>query len=188
MTFFVRRSDGSQFPCRGVDCPLGPDYCAPTGGCRYRSSAEEAREANAKTWDGGAWAREKMPWVPPPISGTPPSPQTTQLAMSGIMDIVFDECRELRKAGQLEYAGKDKPAFANFERVAADLDLSREKVLWIFAMKHRDGIANYLNGHQSQREDVRGRINDLITYLVLLRGMLDEGSQNIKPTGGTFSS
>ena len=178
---------GGRLACRGGRC-THLTSCRTLGHCQYGSRAEEAREANAKTWDGRVGAVEKMLWVPPPISGTPPSPQTTQLAMFGIMEIVFDECRELRKAGQLEYAGKDKPAFSNFERVAADLNISREKVLWIFAMKHRDGIANYLNGHQSQREDVRGRINDLITYLVLLRGMLDEGSQNIKPTGGTFSS
>lgn len=94
--------------------------------------------------------------------------------MQLVMEKVFEECRQLRGAGQLEYAHRGENAFANFERTGKDVDLSREKVLWVFAMKHRDGIASYLKGHTSQREDVRGRINDLIVYLVLLRGMLDE--------------
>jgi hypothetical protein len=96
--------------------------------------------------------------------------------MAVVMETVFRECQELRKAGQMEYAGKDQPAFANFERLATDTGVSREQVLWVYAMKHRDGIANFLKGHRSQREDVRGRINDLIVYLCLLRGMLDEGT------------
>lgn len=106
----------------------------------------------------------------------------TQEQMSKIMDQVFEECRGLRAAGQLEYAHKDQDAFANFERTGNDLNLPRETILWIFAMKHRDGIAAYLKGHKSQREDVRGRINDLIVYLVLLRGMIDDtANSNTRP-------
>lgn len=94
--------------------------------------------------------------------------------MAEVMEIVFDECRRLRSAGQKEYAHNDETPFANFERAGADLNLDRKMVLWIFAMKHRDGIASFLKGHRSQREDIRGRINDLIVYLVLLRGMIEE--------------
>ena len=103
----------------------------------------------------------------------------TRFDMMVLMDKVFsEEINALREDGQKEYARGDEntSAFANFERVAADLDIPREKVLWVYAMKHKDGIASHLNGHTSQREDVRGRINDLIVYLFLLRGMLDEGS------------
>lgn len=98
-----------------------------------------------------------------------------QRVFAEYMREVFEhEIMTLRKAGQEEYAHDGNSAFANFERTAADLGLDREMVLWVFAMKHRDGIAAYLKGHKSQREDVRGRINDLIVYLFLLRGMLDE--------------
>lgn len=107
----------------------------------------------------------------------------TQEQMRSIMENVFEECRELRGAGQLEYAHKNENAFANFERAGKDLDLPREKVLWVFAMKHRDGIASYLKGHTSQREDVRGRINDLIVYLVLLRGMIEDQANALTPHG-----
>ena len=98
----------------------------------------------------------------------------TQEEMVHVMSDVFNECQMLRNAGQKEYAHKVSNAFANFERAADDLDMDRKKILWVFAMKHRDGIASYLQGHTSQRENVRGRINDLIVYLCLLRGMIDE--------------
>lgn len=90
------------------------------------------------------------------------------------MTTVFDECHKLRGHGQAEYAHKDENAFANFERVGERLNISREKVLMVYTEKHWDGIASYVNGHKSQREDVRGRINDMIVYLCLLRGMVEE--------------
>lgn len=102
----------------------------------------------------------------------------TQAEMAEVMDQVFKECHELRDAGQKEYAGEDADAFANFQRLADDMDINRKKILWVYAMKHRDGIANFLRGHKSQREDVRGRINDLIVYLCLLRGMIEEEDPN----------
>jgi hypothetical protein len=111
----------------------------------------------------------------------------TRKQMAAVMDKVFDECMALRDAGQKEYAHDEDNAFANFERVAKDLGIPREKVLWIFAMKHRDGIVAHINGHTSQRENVRGRINDLIVYLCLLRAMLDENEAPARsfmvPTG-----
>lgn len=98
----------------------------------------------------------------------------TMAEMENVMQRVFDECNQLRNAGQKEYAHDTKNAFANFERLATDLDIDRKLVLWVYAMKHRDGITSYIQGHKSQRENVRGRINDLIVYLCLLRGMIDE--------------
>lgn len=94
--------------------------------------------------------------------------------MQSVMDKVFDECRALRTAGQQEYAHRDENAFANFERVAERLGLDRKQVLLVYVEKHLDGIHSFVQGHRSQREDVRGRINDLITYACLLRGMIEE--------------
>ena len=49
----------------------------------------------------------------------------------------------------------------------------------VYLLKHIDGISSYVNGHKSQREDVRGRITDAIVYLCLLWGMVeDESKQN----------
>lgn len=94
-----------------------------------------------------------------------------------IMETVFAECVDLRRAGQKEYAaGSDSP-FANFERIASECDIPRELVLYIYLKKHMDGIRAWINGHRSQREDVRGRINDAIVYLNLLRGMVEDEPQ-----------
>ena len=43
-----------------------------------------------------------------------------------------------------------------------------------YLLKHIDGIMSYCKGHKSQREDVRGRIVDVIVYLTLLWGMIDQ--------------
>ncbi len=89
----------------------------------------------------------------------------------------------MREAGQKEYARKTSNAFANFERVAEHIESSREKVLMVYLLKHIDGISSFVNGHKSQREDVRGRITDAIVYLCLLWGMVEEGeseSRNVK--------
>jgi hypothetical protein len=93
--------------------------------------------------------------------------------MEAVMERVFDEIRAVRAAGQKEYAHDEDNAFANFQRAGADLGLDQKEVLWIFAMKHRDGVASYIKGHRSQREDVRGRVMDLIMYLILLWGMVE---------------
>jgi len=101
----------------------------------------------------------------------------TQGDMANLMTEIFGECNKFRAAGQKEYAHDEDNAFANFERLAKDLGMDRKMILWVYAMKHRDGIAAYIKGHKSQREDVRGRINDLIVYLCLLRGMIDEETE-----------
>ena len=98
----------------------------------------------------------------------------TREQMAAVMETMFSEERETREAGQKEYAHAADNAFRNFEGLAAELKLDRKMVLWIYLRKHLDGILAYLNGHKSQREDVRGRIKDARVYLALLRGMIDE--------------
>ena len=79
-----------------------------------------------------------------------------------------------RDAGQKEYAQDEDNVFANFERISNLLEISREKVLMVYLLKHIDGISAYTKGHQSQREDVTGRITDAIVYLCLLWGMIED--------------
>lgn len=98
----------------------------------------------------------------------------TRQDVANLMKKVFDDCQQTREAGQKEYAHDEQNALANFERLEFDLKISREKVLWVYMKKHLDGILSYLNGHKSQREDVRGRIKDVIVYLILLWAMIDD--------------
>jgi len=92
---------------------------------------------------------------------------------------IIDEVKETRNDGQKEYAHSEINVFANFERTARQLNTTRDKVLMTFLMKHMDGIVAHINGHTSQREDIRGRIKDAIVYLTLYWAMV-EGEMGVK--------
>ena len=81
---------------------------------------------------------------------------------------------DMREAGQREYAQDVDEIFANFHRIAEDMSIDRKKVLMVYMLKHIDGINAFVKGHDSQREDVTGRITDCIVYLMLLWGMIKE--------------
>lgn len=101
----------------------------------------------------------------------------TKNQIATLMEETFQAMRDLREAGQAEYAHSEENAFANFERIAERTGISRETCLNIFLQKHLDGIAAHINGHTSQREDVSGRIHDALVYLILLKGMLLENQE-----------
>jgi hypothetical protein len=107
-----------------------------------------------------------------------PVRKVTRQKAAHTMETVFEECRALRAAGQKEYAHLEENALRNFESCGEDLDISPEKSLWVLAKKHIDGITGWIKGHRSQRESVKGRINDLIVYLCLLRCMVDQIEEN----------
>lgn len=91
-----------------------------------------------------------------------------------VMAKVVNEINSLREAGQKEYVHDEDRPFRNFEDNGAKVGIPREKAWWLMASKHIDGIVAWINGHRSQRENVRGRINDLIVFLILLRAMVEE--------------
>jgi len=99
--------------------------------------------------------------------------------MSKLMDAILKEVTVTRDSGQKEYAHDDNDVFANFNRIANLLEEDRKKVLMTYMLKHVDGIAAYVKGHESQREDVTGRITDCIVYLMLLWGMIEEENGTI---------
>lgn len=94
--------------------------------------------------------------------------------MHSLMDDIIEAVMTIRDAGQKEYAHDESDVFANFNRVAALLEEDRKKVLMTYMLKHVDGIAAYVKGYKSQREDVTGRITDCMVYLMLLWGMIEE--------------
>ena len=91
--------------------------------------------------------------------------------------LIIDDVKRTRDSGQKEYAHTEDNVFANFERVADSLDISKEQALMVYLMKHMDGINAWIKGHKSQREDVRGRIKDAIVYLCLLWGMSEHNAR-----------
>ncbi len=100
----------------------------------------------------------------------------TREQFAALLNEIQDAECAVRVAGQKEYAHDNDNAFANFERIGRQLGIAREKILWVYLIKHMDGILAYLNGHKSQREDIRGRIKDARMYLALLWGMIEEGT------------
>ena len=102
----------------------------------------------------------------------------THKEMHTLMDKILNEVASIRDEGQKEYAHDDNDVFANFNRVGNLLKIDKKKVLMTYALKHVDGIAAFVKGHKSQREDVTGRITDCIVYLMLLWGMIEEEEQD----------
>ena len=93
--------------------------------------------------------------------------------MLGQIKQIFNKVTTMHVEGQKEYAMDEDNVFANFDRVASSLEISREQALMTYLLKHIDGISSYIKGHKSQREDVSGRITDAIVYLFLLWAMVD---------------
>ena len=93
--------------------------------------------------------------------------------MLDLIDNIFDHVTNMHTNGQKEYAMNEDSVFANFERIAEQTGQDKKMILWIYLMKHIDGIASHIKGHRSQREDVRGRLTDAIVYLCILWGMIE---------------
>jgi hypothetical protein len=92
--------------------------------------------------------------------------------MMQMVEETFGEIKRLKTAGNAEYEDGKANALSYFDELGRDLDIPREKVLWILSKKHVKGILAHIRGHKSQREPVEGRIHDLIVYLIILKGML----------------
>tara|TARA_R100001530_G_scaffold36375_1_gene28285 strand:- start:480 stop:770 length:291 start_codon:yes stop_codon:yes gene_type:complete len=90
------------------------------------------------------------------------------------MKKIIKEITSTRDAGQNEYARDCENVFANFERVASFVGVSREKALLTYMIKHVDGLCAYADGHRSQREEITGRLTDIMVYCVLMWGMVED--------------
>lgn len=94
-----------------------------------------------------------------------------------VCEQMFKEVRVMRDTKGKEYA-RSKDRFDNFNRLARDLKVSREQILWVYTSKHLDGIVSYINnGCTFSGEHIHGRIKDVITYLLLLDGMIVENDR-----------
>ena len=102
--------------------------------------------------------------------------------MNALMRRIDNLVNQTRDDGQDEYARDFDNVFANFERVASFIGVSREKVLLTYMIKHIDGLCAYADGHESQREDVRGRLTDIQVYCRLFWGMVEDNLENNRIT------
>ncbi len=98
----------------------------------------------------------------------------TKGKMAKLMEKMVETEKVLREAGHKEYTHDEDNSFANFERIAEAVGITREQVLAVFLLKHIDGIMAHIKGHRSQRENISGRIGDARVYLALFQGMVEE--------------
>lgn len=95
-----------------------------------------------------------------------------------LLNKTFEEIKQLSELKGGEYAG-DGDRLANFRRNGEDQGLPMETIWRVYAAKHWDAIGQYckdrLAGKQRTRlESISGRADDLITYLILFKAMVDE--------------
>ena len=88
-----------------------------------------------------------------------------------IIDATIESIRKLRQTKGRDYAHEADP-LANFKRHAANLDLTAEQIWAVYASKHWDAIMAYCKRGQVESEPIDGRIDDALTYLLLLKGLI----------------
>jgi len=76
-----------------------------------------------------------------------------------------------------EYAYSEQDRFQNFNELAKSLDLDRLKVAMIYVQKHIFSLISYVNKQKTySNETIQDRIVDIITYMILIAGMIHEDS------------
>jgi hypothetical protein len=94
--------------------------------------------------------------------------------------LISEETTLLDKKG-VEYNEKDN-VFANFEKTANELGLTREEVLLVHLNKHHDAILKMVRAIKNKDKDYfnnitespMGRFHDVRNYYALLAAMIDE--------------
>lgn len=95
-------------------------------------------------------------------------------------EALIDECRSMRDTKGKEYA-HSVSRFANFDRTAERLGISREMVANVYLDKHLDAIDSYIMHKETYSgENIRGRIVDAIVYLSLIAGMIEESEVRLQ--------
>lgn len=93
-------------------------------------------------------------------------------------DKLIAESKEMRNSKGKEYA-HDADRFANFKRLAKQLDVDPLLIWWVYTTKHLDSIVSYIkDGKTHSTETIRGRFVDIITYMSLGAGIIEERENN----------
>ena len=87
---------------------------------------------------------------------------------------IWESIMTTRGQGQNEYARTETDVLANFKRIGDWKCETQESVLMTYLLKHIDGMLSYVSGFTSQREDIRGRITDVMVYCMLFWAMVVE--------------
>ncbi len=87
------------------------------------------------------------------------------------------EENNIRNTKAVEYTQGDR--LDNFKRIAVELGITPQQVLWVYLKKHMDSIANYIKTGAVLSEPIEGRIMDARVYLSLLRGLIEEEKERL---------
>jgi len=104
---------------------------------------------------------------------------------------VRDTSALLISKGQ-EYAGSTD-RLANFKRGASLTGTTPLQCCFIYMSKHYDSLSTYIKKDaagfdQHLSEPIEGRINDLINYLFLMKGLIQESTQDKQPKQDNIST
>lgn len=69
-------------------------------------------------------------------------------------------------------------ANSNFDNAAKDLDLSKYQVWLVYFHKHLSALKSWISRGKVESEVITSRVDDLITYLMILRSMIEEDAMN----------
>ncbi len=98
--------------------------------------------------------------------------------LNRIVDATFNEINRLLKVKGGEYANSED-RLANFHRGAALTGCTPLQVLFIYMSKHYDAVASFVQTSakgeaRPSSEPIEGRLDDLINYCLLAKGLLAE--------------
>ena len=86
---------------------------------------------------------------------------------------LLPECMGIMTTKGESYSGLDDK-LGNFKRCAALAGVPIEKAWYIYFVKHYDALSAYIRQEYKDSESIRGRIVDLINYLLLFAAILKE--------------
>lgn len=133
-------------------------------------------------WQGGA-SPSYSDWVNKAMENNQTVAGYAHERYNNLVDNVVTKIKELSELKGGEYAG-DVDRLANFRRNANNLGLSMLDVWAVYAAKHWDAVMQYVtdnrNGKDRKRlEDISGRADDLIVYMILFKAIVDEMNGNV---------
>ena len=104
---------------------------------------------------------------------TPHTDDTTFADFDNFFDEFINDCKKMRDTKGKEYAHSTS-RFANFNRASERLGITREMVANVYLHKHLDAIDSFiLHKEEYSGENIRGRLIDAVTYMILIAGMIE---------------
>lgn len=91
-----------------------------------------------------------------------------------IIDRTFASITELRQTKGRDYSRGEHDTLSNFKRHAEALGITPEVVWAVYASKHWDAVVSFCKQGQVESEPIEGRIDDMLTYLLLLKGLIED--------------